>query len=259
MILIQKDRYGAALERYRDGGEFFPLIAAVLLDAQDGVVYADDAVTPQQFYVEHSFGFAQIYGTSRASFEKALEAYLFVTRRFSAPKVRLYGVDPPRFLSKPQYDAFRSIRQRFRRSGAAPPLATDDRRVAGLDVIAVDDANVDETERTFGVVTRFWRGAPDFVRNANACVVTHEGDLASICYGTAVADGKAEIDVLTESANRRIGAGKVAVAAFIERCSALSVEAVWDCFTNNEASMGLEHAMGFPPSRDPYTFFTISR
>src|SRR5215467_12745078 len=251
MIKLPKTLYGTALERYRQAGEFFPLIGAVLLDAQNGVAYADDARTPLQFYVEHSFGFAQIFGRSSNAFEEALESHLFVTKAFSAPKVRLYGIDAPDFLSKPEYRSFRSVRQRFCHEIS---VANDEHEAS-----CVDETGVEEVERTFGVVTRFWRTARDFLNHAHACVVRHEGALASICYAAAVADAKAEIDVITVESRRRTGAGKAAVRAFIERCSAERIEPLWDCFANNEGSMALARATGFRPSRSGYPFFTMSR
>ena len=38
--------------------------------------YADDRVAPMQFYVEHAFGFAQIFGLPVPSFETQLRDYL---------------------------------------------------------------------------------------------------------------------------------------------------------------------------------------
>ena len=68
MVRLSTDRYLEALEVYRGEELFFSLIASVLLGTQDGVAFADDANDPSQFYVEHVFGFAQLFGTPHTDF-----------------------------------------------------------------------------------------------------------------------------------------------------------------------------------------------
>ena len=110
MIRLARNRHGAALELYRTAARF-PLIGAVLLDRQDGVVYVDDAERPAQAYVEHAFGFAQILGSPAPAFEACLERYLLTDKRFAAPKVRLYAPSCPRSSNRPHAAHMRSSRQ----------------------------------------------------------------------------------------------------------------------------------------------------
>ncbi len=261
MVRLDKTSYPAALELYRGAESFFPLIASVLLDEQDGEVYSDDNAAPRQVYVEHAFGFAQIFGHPCARFEADLERHLLIDRRFTAPKVRLYTPYLPRFLNDPKWESLRSFRQRF----FIEPDRSFDNQFAALerpDKIELQsgyELNADEIERAFGVVGRFWRNPEDFIHKSNAVVAFCDGRPASICYSAAQADRRAEIDVLTLPEFRELGLGKITVMHFVKRCFEQSLQPLWDCFSNNAGSMQLCRSVGFHAPRPPYPFFTINR
>ena len=123
----------------------------------------------------------------------------------------------------------------------------------------VTHENFEEVEAVFGVALRFWRSAKDFIHGARAIVARLDGAPAAICYAAAASAGRAEIDVLTEPAHRQRGAARFAVAHFIDRCLADGMAPLWDCFSNNVASVQLARASGFRPASPPYPFFTIPR
>jgi GNAT superfamily N-acetyltransferase len=256
LVRLDAAQSRAAFASYRSAGAFFPLIGAVLEGTQDGIAYADDASQPRHVYVEHAFGFAQILGAPQPAFDAALQRYLLADRAFPAPKVRLYTPRLPDFLSGPEHAALRSERQRFKlASGAA-----DQRGPAGrLDSIPVDATNFDAMERAFGVALRFWRTPADFITAARAVVARVDGQPAAICYAAAVSGDRAEIDVMTLPAFRQQGAGRLAVARFVERCRNEGIEPLWDCFTNNSGSMQLCRSAGFVPAAPAYLFFTITK
>lgn len=261
MYELEHGRYQVLYEQYKSTEPFFPLIGAVLLNQQEGVVYVDNPATPQQAYVEHAFGFAQMFGHKVAVFESALERYLLVERRFDVPKVRLYATYLPEFLGSSKWDDMRSVRQRFsitperfasHRSGDSLP----EDALKAVNVVA---RNIAEVERLFGVTTRFWRSPEDFIDKANAVAVLRNGSMAGICYAAAEADRRVEIDVLTLPEFRKLGVGRFAVIQFVERCFSRSLQPVWDCFTNNAGSMNLSRSVGFTSASEPYPFFTINR
>lgn len=247
----------AAFRMYRAWGAFFPLIGAVLEGTQDGAAYADDPLDPRQAYVEHAFGFAQVFGTQRPAFEAALQRHLLVDRSFAAPKLRLYTPQLPGFLAGPAHAGLRSERQRFT---IAPDLWRETpSREGRLTVAAVDAASYESTERAFGVALRFWRTPADFLAGARAVVALLDGQPAAICYAAAVSAGRAEIDVMTLPAFRQQGAARFAVQHFVGRCRREGIEPLWDCFTNNIGSVQLCLSAGFAPAAPPYPFFTIPR
>lgn len=257
--LVRLDAAGtrAALAAYEAAGAFFPLIGAVLEGTQQGVAYGDDPVRPRQVYVEHAFGFAQVFGASEPAFTSALHRYLLVERAFAAPKVRLYTPQLPAFLAGPEHAGLRSERQRFTPGADQPPAVRE--REGALVAQPVDAASFEAMEAAFGVALRFWRSAADFIAQSRAVAVLADGRPAAICYAAAVSRGRAEIDVMTLPAFRQQGAARFAVLQFAARCRPEGIAPLWDCFTNNTGSVQLASSTGFVPAAPPYPFFTIAK
>lgn len=261
MIKLEKGSYDAVFRLYQTNDYFFPLIAAVLLNEQDGVVYVNDHDFPSQAYVEHVFGFAQVFGETVESFEQELEHYLLVDKYFNPDKIRLYAPYLPEFFALSKYESLRSYRQRFTISaedfyngqGISNGLKNN------LNLCCVNVNNISLIDYKFGVVRRFWRSSADFIQRSNAVVVFYAGEPASICYSAAEANHCVEIDVLTLLEYRNLGLGKLAVINFINRCFSLSLLPLWDCFTNNAGSMMLGKSVGFIASKFSYPFFTINK
>lgn len=261
MVRLSPAQYPAAQALYIRHEAFFPLIAAVLTCQQEGVVHADHQENPAQVFVEHAFGFAQIFGTPVPAFELALQRYLLVEKAFSCSKVRLYTPYWPGFLKTSECDGLRSWRQHFQldiiRAGTVGRDTENFEK--GLDLVHANASHVNLIEDAFGVVSLFWRAPDDFARLSNAVVALVDGQAAAICYAAAVAGGRAEIDVLTLPAYRHLGLGKLVVRRFNQRCLAQNILPLWDCFTNNIGSMALCESTGFAPLCEPYPFFTINR
>ena len=261
MVRLSPTQYATAEMIYSKHGAFFPLIAAVLSNAQDGVVYADCEENPTQVYVEHVFGFAQVFGNPVPVFEQALQRYLLVDKAFSCAKVRLYANHCPGFLQISECDGLRSWRQHFQLNNARMKTVSNAIKVPikGLDLVYADASQLGLIEEVFGVMGRFWRTPDNFLRQSNAVLALIEGQAAALCYAAAVAGGRAEIDVLTVPVYRHAGLAKAVVRMFSQRCLEQNVLPLWDCFTNNAASMALCQSTGFVPLGDPYPFFTINR
>ena len=261
MIRLKKAGYNEIYRQYRAGEFFYPLIAAVLLDEQDGVVYVDNPTSPSQAYIEHAFGFSQIFGESSRSFEQELERYLLIDKCFNPNKIRLYTPCLPKFLSLPQHESLCSYRQRFTISAEvfSCQQGNSDEMEKNITLSRADANNISLIEKRFGVVGRFWRNPEDFIQKSNAVVVFYEGEPASICYSAAEADHRVEIDVLTLQEYRSLGLAKLAVIDFVNRCFSLSLRPLWDCFTNNPGSMMLCKSVGFIAAQTPYPFFTINK
>lgn len=261
MVKLAPDQYPAAHALYIRNEAYFPLIAAVLTGEQDGVVHADRQENTTQVFVEHAFGFAQVFGTPVPTFERDLQRYLLVDKAFSCSKVRLYTPHWPGFLQVSECEGLYSWRQHFQlditRTGTAGHATEGLKK--GLELVHADASHVDLIEDAFGVVGRFWRTPNDFVHHSNAVVALVAGQAAAICYAAAIAGGRAEIDVLTLPAYRHLGLAKAVVSVFNRQCLAQNVLPLWDCFTNNTASLALCRSAGFIPLGDAYPFFTISR
>jgi len=261
MIKLEKGSYDEIYKLYLTSDFFFPLIAGVLLDEQDGVVYVNDPASPLQVYVEHAFGFSQVFGGYVKSFEQELERYLLVDKCFDPSKIRLYAPYVPEFLTSPAHESLCSYRQRFIINVNDLPYQREagNNRKKRLSLGGVNPSNVSLIENKFGVVGRFWRSPTEFIQRSNAVVVFYEDEPASICYSAAEADNRVEIDVLTLQEYRTLGLAKLAVMKFVNRCFSLSLRPLWDCFINNLGSIMLCKSVGFTASQGPYPFFTINK
>lgn len=262
MEQLTASQYPAAYALYLHHSAYFPLIATVLSGKQDGVVHADSAGSPTQVYVEHNFGFAQVFGASVPAFELALQRHWLIDKAFASAKVRLYTPSCPDFLKAGEHESLRSWRQRFQLAASQCTHAVEQASAwqsKGVVFVRATASHVNMIETAFGVVGRFWRTPGDFVEYSNAVLALCNEQPATLCYAAAVGDGKAEIDVLTLPAFRHLGLAKAVVHLFNERCLSQNVQPLWDCFTNNAASMALCQSAGFVPASDPYAFFTINR
>ena len=185
---------------------------------------------------------------------------MLVKKGFCANKVRLYAPSLPDFLSAPHFDVSLSERQRFhldRKSFSARKDAISINCSNDIRLYKVETTNVDLVQENFEIVNRFWRNPDDFVNKANSSLLTYKGKPAAICYAAAIADKCAEIDVLTLPQYRKLGLARFAVTRFIENCQNANIQPLWDCFTNNDASMMLAQSVGFVPYNSPYKFVTI--
>lgn len=258
MMSIEKDYYPQLYEQYLRQNSIFPLIASVLCNEQDGVVYVDDLVAPSQVYVEHIFGFAQIFGQVSRHFEESLAHYFLKDKSFFAPKIRLYTPHLPEFLISCKHDVLRSFRQRFIFS----PERVNNQTISyrkDLEVMCINTSNMMKIVSQFDFITRFWRNVMDFALKSQAIVVSYRKAPASICYAAARADDFLEIDVFTLPQYRHLGLAKCAVEHFIKRAFHLSLHPLWDCYINNEASMALCKSVGFVALSEPYPFYTINK
>ncbi len=260
MVRLEKTYYQKIYPLYLAHDFFFPLIASVILDEQDGIIYANHPTTPTQVYVEHAFGFAQLFGTTDEPFEQSLKQYWLVEQCFLPNKVRLYAPNFPNFLSSPDFQPFRSQRQRFTLNTQNFLQKQINHNLPNPFTIGtVNEANINLIQDVLGVVTRFWRTPADFIKKSSAIVVYDEDKPCAICYAAAEADQRMEIDVMTLPEYRNKGLGKHAVMGFIQRCLETSRAPLWDCFTNNVGSMMLARSIGFLPANVPYALFTLGR
>ncbi|STX39946.1 GNAT family N-acetyltransferase [Legionella feeleii] len=261
MILLEPTKYLQIYEMYLKNRFFYPLIASVLLNEQNGKVYVDHSEKPSQIYVEHAFGFAQVFGDPNALFEQQLEHYLLREKRFRPDKIRLYTPYLPPFITSPHYESLRSYRQRFILNEELfhAQCLTPNKVDPNLRYYEVTPMNAPKICEIFGITSRFWRNTKDFALKSYAVVAFHKEKPASICYAAAVANKHLEIDVLTLPEYRKQGLAKSAAIHFIQRCFASSLSPLWDCFTNNQGSMNLCQSLGFTALHAPYPFFTINK
>jgi len=254
--LLEKENYPIAKEYYLREKRFYPLVSTVLNQEQDGVVFANHRHRPDSFFVEHKFGYSQIYGAIDTSFYKGLRKYLFIDKAFHPQKIRSYAPDHSDF-----FHGYAEISERCQFH-----LIDDSKLVlkpyhGDIMVEDVTDQNAEDVDQVFkmDLFNRFWGSKEDFLTHGIAKVLKYKGKPASICYASAVADDVVEIDVATLPEYRRHNFGRFVCSAFIRACLDSKIIPNWDCFTNNIGSMRLAESLGFAKYGEPYAFFTLNK
>ena len=253
-------RNQAAAETYRKAPFCFPLIGAVLEGTQDGVICTESAGNNSTAYVEHSFGFSQLFGDPQWQFWQDLKFHLVNLQSNAPMKVRLYNPEDWRGLDSLSGRVEISERQRFQLRPDYEPVELCKESVDSL--LSIRRLKMNEVGRLDSVLnisTRFWRTASEFVVHGRPIVAWVGSEPASICYAAAVFNGLAEIDVLTMPEYRKQGLALKCVQQCIRVCIEDGIRPVWDCFTNNRGSMALRQSAEFYDSYGPYRFLTIYR
>ena len=258
LLPVRVDALSEALTVYCNQPYFFPLIGAVLTGAQKGIAFTDSDIHPKRWYVEHSFGFSQIFGEPSSSFDLHLRRYLFIEKSFRAPKVRLYGTEAPPFFYESK--CLQAERQRFELNRELFEVRfAQEGTPQALTFLDINLSNVHVVEKQFGVTSRFWPTPKDFVERARSVVALLNGNIAAICYAAAHVKQFLEIDVCTLPEFRRKGVAHATVSEFVKRSLHHKLEPLWDCFTNNAGSVALCNSLGFVAKGNAYPFFTIER
>ena len=91
----------------------------------------------------------------------------------------------------------------------------------------------------------FWNSYNDVIQNSLGVFLNYDDEIISVCYAAAISDRKAEIDVKTNEKYRKRGFAKIVTEHFIEKCLKNEITPIWDCYTNNIASVNLALTLGF--------------
>jgi RimJ/RimL family protein N-acetyltransferase len=247
----------AIYRQYLQEGRFFPLIASVLIGNQRGSIYVNSYAAPTTFFVEHKFGFSQIFGETNSFFLDALYQHL-TERKFTAPKIRLYAPRHQEFLLE---CAELSERCQFRLKHAASRSRWDNGAGGNVKTVDIKAQNIREIDQALGLDLsfRFWDSEENFLEHGMGQAVKYNEKFVSVCYAAAVAERIAEIDVATLPEFRKRGFAACACSAFIAKCMERGITPNWDCFTNNKGSLRLAESLGFEKHGEPYPFFTLAK
>lgn len=241
---------------YKSRPTFFPLIGAVIEQAQTGVLLADRIRDPGSFFICHRFGFCQFVETEEnRDFDRSLESLISAATSSSLPaKLRVY--DPPE-----KWRAFfgglrgvqEGVRSRYIYQGGEVEA-----EAGGLSEVAVDNLPGIRAELDADLPQRFWDNETEMVAKSLGVVTIVKGRVASICYAAAVSDGRAEVDIVTAPGVRRTGLAKLVGKGFVNRCLRSGIVPVWDCYRDNEASRRTALSLGFTHVLD-YPFCIVNR
>lgn len=231
----------------------FPVIRSVVEGTQGGSVYIVDG----NEFVMHKSGFGRcdesIDPRRLLDFvggEQAIPAYFHLFTPSDGLVDRVQHDD--RFGFKLR----RRVRLRHRADSMASPGA--DQSPSRVTLETIGDENFDSLE-IFGLdlTSRFWRSKADFLGHSYGVLARDDaGNPASLCYASSIADGRAEIDIATVSTSRGQGLGTIVGRRFIELSVERGLEAIWDCFLDNTASLQTARRLGFSAVRE-YSFLSV--
>ncbi|PYS84874.1 MAG: hypothetical protein DMF67_03090 [Acidobacteria bacterium] len=263
IVELKPAEFPRALPLYREAGVCFPLISAVIRQRQRGQVFADGRDEPGNAVVVTDFGFMLLLGAEPGeTFDEGFARLLAAGGEIKPSYLLWYS--PPagwqRRLDALGPDAARRrerVRFRFNEERAGwlgePVVAPD-----GFELKSLTSDLIPKTEK-FGVKldSRFWASAADFVENGVGVCLTKGGEVVSLCYAAAVADGLAEVDVVTDPEFRGRGLAGVATRQFIKECLGRGIAPTWDCFDYNAGSVKLAEKLGFSLASS-YPFYSFN-
>lgn len=245
------------LQIYRKQIFFFPIIAAVLNENQNGLVFVSKKDNASCLLVIHKFGFAQIIcGKYSNDLKEEIlqvlrsdirvgETRLLKFRFFCAEKELINSIG----LSEFNYQTGERVRFVLPDYSSFNPLFSK-----------VEEEEINRINETFqlDLDCRFWNNRQDFIKKGLPFVSKDQHTIKSICYAAASEDGFAEIDVFTNEKYRGMGYAKEAVRGFIQNCLAENISPLWDCYSNNIGSMKTAKSIGFIESYR-YEFLIVSK
>lgn len=92
----------------------------------------------------------------------------------------------------------------------------------------------------------YWGSVSNFLSNGfGFCLLDGDGKIVSECTSIFLANGYAEIDIVTHPEYRGRGFAALTSKAFIEYCLSKGLIPRWDCDENNVSSMKLAEKLGF--------------
>ncbi len=232
-------------------GRDFPLILAVIQGQQYGQIFVDQQEPPQSAVVITNFGFMCSLGTEQNDGFNASLAELLGNRGSLRPSYLLWYVPPTLWQDRLDNVTPSSAKRRERvrltfRADRADYLVAPAQCPAGFELKNLDADLIPQTEQ-LGVKleSRFWASAADFSENSLGVCLVRGAEIVSLCYAAAIADGLAEIDVVTHPDYRGRGLGILVAQQFIRECLRRGIVPTWDCFVSNSASLKLAHRLGF--------------
>jgi GNAT superfamily N-acetyltransferase len=264
MIELQAEDFRAVVPLYRADGMCFPLISAVLQNSQRGQVFVDRAHEPRAAFVVTNFGFLRLLGaTTDLAFNAAL-ARLLASGTQIKPNYVLWYAPPDDWQRRLESVASGNVRrrERVRFEWRAAETAYGPETVvwpAGFELRPLAADLIPKTEK-FGVQidARFWSSAADLLEHGVGVCLVKDGEVVSLCYAAAVADGLAEVDVHTQEEFRGRGLARLVTQQFIKECLRRGLQPTWDCFEYNLGSMRLAQSLGFAEMyRYPFYSFNL--
>ena len=223
---------------------FFPMIGAVLEGRAQGFILSNcnRAVTPTHFFVVNKFGFCQelYYEWDNIFFEKSICPFIENKNRM---KLRLYN---PCGKLRKYIDgldfANQAKRGHYCFGGSIPNCNID---LKDNFIIQKMDLSNYEDVFNLNLSKRYYEDESDFCNNAMPFIAKKGKRIVGIIYSAAYSKKKSEIDIFVAEEYRKQNIAKALINRYLIECVKKHVEANWDCYINNYASVAVANKCGF--------------
>jgi hypothetical protein len=233
----------------------FPIIQAVIEGVQKGQIFKN---ARNDYWVLHKAGFSEVFLNS----DDGKELIDFISKTDELPNYFHLYCPPVQLV-----DVFKSsteifnVRERDRvQLEYDGQKMTDSHSIENDEFISVEVTrdNVDSLAVfNLDLENKFWSGKEDFAKHAvGVFIKDKQNNPLSLCYAAAVAEQKAEIDVVTSEHHRGKRLAKTVVGAFISNCINSRIIPNWDCFVDNRPSLATALSLGFSENRK-YCFVSV--
>lgn len=233
----------------------FPIIAAVLERSQSGSIFVDSISQPELIFIISKSAFGYLF-TPPHKTDYADIVHFFVHELAIPNYFHLY--DAPvrlnQYLSSQQESTGYKVRKRkqmrYMSEKIDPevfkpglPLTPHEIKITDLDSLSRLGLDLEH---------KFWNSGEHFISNGFGIYLeASEGSKPiSICYAACVANGFAEVDILTDPEFLNNGLGKYSSALFVQLCLTRRITPNWDCFEDNKASFQTAKKLGFAEVKD---------
>jgi GNAT superfamily N-acetyltransferase len=224
-------------------------VQSILCRHVDGQVWVDDARSPRAFYAVHPYGMALLWGEARGRDLAWVRDHLHASH------------DPPEWLQVHPEDwvapieaelagvtrctrvNFRFDRDAYRETRASVAAAID-----RTTIVATTEVLFAQIKGSV-VPMRFWRDAPQFVREGGGFTALVDGEPAATAFCSYRHGGELEIGIETAPRHRNQGLARLVACVLIDDCLQRGLEPVWACRLENTGSFQLATRLGFVPTR----------
>jgi len=266
MIKIDKKYYPKVFDLYEKCGQEFLLISCVILNTQEGSIWADDYINPTNAFVVNKFGFCYEFGmphdrdfeefvTNLAFKDSELKNKYLLWYMPSESRIKMLDNCPTEMVRRRERIQFEFNKDIYKQI-SYPLRSLPD----GFKTENLNTGNIDKTSVfNLNIRERFWLSYEDFLKNGYGfCVFDENGNAVSICYTACVSKAKTEIDVATLEGYRGKNFASYVVKSFIDYSLSISITPHWDCFDYNTPSINIAEKLGFN-RKNKYPFYSINR
>lgn len=247
MIRLNTDNYKKILPMIKNIKHNKVLISSVIEGSSKGAIFADNADSPKNIFIDFDFCFLISDEENTSFFDEVFE-YIFDTiiPRSTDKEIMLFiPTDNCDYIKDKLKDkgAIEIKRKMFK-------LSRDKFKEAEKSILKeLPLYNVTKIDTTFAQKHDVFREIIDTDKKFGFCIMDKESIL-SYCLSVAVGNSQAEIDIYTDEAHRNKGLALISAAAFINHCLENDIEPIWSCWENREASKNLANKLGFEEDED---------